>query len=205
MIKIRYFFRKANILVIIFICLIYYCIEVKYANTTGTFLTPNFDLQTLIKLGAESFQSPLINNFTAIFMHSSLIHLMSNMVCLWFLFDISYQRIGVILTDIVFVVTGFMSNLCTQILSPDIVSVGASGAVFGIAGMLLILEIYYRIKGYNNALGYVFSFAVYNIIFTFMSPNINAYAHFSGLAIGIILGILFTFIMMIKNFLTKRL
>lgn len=176
----------------------------KIANTTGNFINPNFDSSLLISIGAEANNAPFINNFTAIFMHGDLMHLISNMACLWFLFDISYQRIGIILTDISFLITGFISNFLTQILSPETVSVGASGAIFGITGILCVIELYYKIKRYNNALGYVFSFAVYNVLFTFISPQINVYAHLGGLATGIIIGIFYTLIIFILNLFRRK-
>lgn len=167
-------------------------------------MNPNFDMTELVRIGAESSNAPMINNFLSIFMHGNVMHLLSNMTCLWFLFDISYQRIGIILSDIVFIVTGFSANVISQVMSPETIAVGASGAILGIAGMLLVTEWYYCMKGSYNVFGWVLGFAIYNVIFTFMSVKTNDYAHIGGLVAGIVIGIVFTIFIFFRNLLTRR-
>jgi rhomboid protease GluP len=81
---------------------------------------------------------------TATFVHVGLIHLLTNMWCLWNLGLLGEPLLGPWGMIAVYLLTGVAGNLLSllvNILMRDIVSVGAgaSGAVFGIAGILIVL------------------------------------------------------------------
>lgn len=178
-----------NTYLIIFICFAYYIIEIVYAKKSGSFIYPNFDINILKELGAEYSGSPFINNFTSIFMHADLLHLLSNMFCLSILFNILYSRVGVFKTDVIFLSTGIISNVISQMYGKG-VSVGASGGIFGVVGFLLVVELYRKIK--KEQISYfndIFFFFIYNFVITFLNSNINVYSHASGFVSGLILAI----------------
>jgi rhomboid protease GluP len=81
---------------------------------------------------------------SAIFVHVGLIHLLTNMWCLWNLGLLGEPLLGPWGMTAVYVLTGVAGNLLSllvNIVMHDVVSVGAgaSGAVFGIAGILIVL------------------------------------------------------------------
>ena len=76
---------------------------------------------------------------SATFVHVGIIHLGTNMWCLWNLGLLGEPLLGVFGVFSVYVLTGVAGNLLSSAVSPGIVGAGASGAVFGIAGVLILL------------------------------------------------------------------
>ncbi len=76
---------------------------------------------------------------TAAFVHVGLLHLATNMWCLWNLGLLGEPLLGPIGVVAVYVLTGIAGNLLSIAVHPQIVGAGASGAVFGIAGVLILL------------------------------------------------------------------
>ena len=109
-------------------------------------LTPTPD--ALVAFGATFPEAVLASHqwwriLTAMFVHVGLIHLALNMWCLWNLGVIGEPLLGFFGTCSVYVLTGAAGNLLSVALSvyfgQDVVGAGASGAVFGIAGVLIVL------------------------------------------------------------------
>lgn len=76
---------------------------------------------------------------TATFVHVGIIHIGTNMWCLWNLGLLGEPLLGGFGTIAVYVLTGVAGNLLSSGVEPGIVGAGASGAVFGIAGVLILL------------------------------------------------------------------
>lgn len=76
---------------------------------------------------------------TATFVHVGIIHLATNMWCLWNLGLLGEPLLGGFGIAAVYVLTGVAGNLLSSAVNPGIVGAGASGAVFGIAGILILL------------------------------------------------------------------
>jgi membrane associated rhomboid family serine protease len=74
------------------------------------------------------------------------------------------------------------------VLSPDSLTVGASGAVFGLAGAGLVVA--WRQRRYFF-LVLVAAWAITNLLFTISTPGISVAGHFGGLLGGALLGLLF--------------
>jgi rhomboid protease GluP len=82
--------------------------------------------------------------FTATFVHVGLLHIATNMWCLWNLGLLGEPLLGPVGLVAVYLITGVAGNLLSlafNVILHDYVSVGAgaSGAVFGIAGILIVL------------------------------------------------------------------
>ena len=117
---------------------------------------------------------------TAAFLHGSLIHLGLNMLVLWFIGAPVEQAIGRGRFLALYIVSGLAGSAGALIFSPNAVTVGASGAIFGILGAALVLE---RQRNYvlgGQALGLI----VVNLVFTFAIPNISIGGHLGGLVGG---------------------
>jgi rhomboid protease GluP len=84
--------------------------------------------------------------FTAMFVHVGIIHIATNMWCLWNLGLLAEPLIGPVGVVAAYVLTGFAGNLLSVAVHPGvpggpegIVGAGASGAIFGLAGVLILL------------------------------------------------------------------
>ena len=120
---------------------------------------------------------------TAMFLHASLLHLAFNMVALYWLGTVVEQALGTWRFLLIYFVSGLAGSAGALVFSnPGAVTVGASGAIYGIMGALLVLE--YRATG--SFAGPVLGFIVLNLALTFAIPNISVGGHLGGLAGGIL-------------------
>jgi rhomboid protease GluP len=76
---------------------------------------------------------------TAIFVHNGFIHIASNMWCLWNLGLLGEPLLGSWGMLAAYILTGVSGNLLSTATHPNSPGVGASGAVFGLAGVLIML------------------------------------------------------------------
>ena len=113
--------------------------------------------EQLLHWGADNAGAVLLNSewwriVTAMFVHVGLLHLATNMWCLWNLGLLAEPLMGSIGVFAVYILTGAAGNLLSTVVnwflyrgweSPYAlfgpVGAGASGAVFGIAGALIVL------------------------------------------------------------------
>lgn len=133
--------------------------------------------------------------FTSMFVHLSLIHLVSNMLSLWILGNSIESAIGSIKFTIFYLISGIVGNLLTIKLSnPNIVSAGASGAIFGIMGLclsgLLLHKLVSNGTSQSLAIKNIVEVILLNILNSIFNPGINLWAHLGGLVSGMILGVL---------------
>jgi membrane associated rhomboid family serine protease len=120
---------------------------------------------------------------TAAFLHGNLIHLGMNMLVLWIVGAPVEQAIGRGRFLILYLVSGLAGSAGALILSPDAVTVGASGAIFGILGAALVLES----RGSYVLGGQAFGLIAFNLILTFAiasTAHISIGGHLGGLAGG---------------------
>jgi rhomboid protease GluP len=76
---------------------------------------------------------------TATFVHVGIIHLATNMWCLWNLGLLGEPLLGPLGLLCTYLLTGIAGNLLSVGVHPEVVGAGASGAVFGLAGVLILL------------------------------------------------------------------
>ena len=120
---------------------------------------------------------------TAMFLHASLLHLAFNMLALYWLGTIVEHALGSWRFLLLYLVSGIAGSAGALVLSnPTAVTVGASGAIYGIMGALLVLE--YRATG--SFAGQALGLIVLNLALTFAIPNISVGGHLGGLAGGIL-------------------
>ena len=128
---------------------------------------------------------------TPIFFHADEIHLLSNTIAL-LLFGATVEtnlRFSKIKFLLIYFISGFIGNLFSLFFLPiDVISLGASGAVFGLIGVALII-----ILTDNRALlPFALIYIAYFIVASLM-PGINIWAHIFGLLAGILFGYIFYF------------
>jgi membrane associated rhomboid family serine protease len=120
---------------------------------------------------------------TSAFLHAGLIHLGLNMLVLWFVGAPVEQAIGRGRFVALYIVSGLAGSAGALLFSPNAITVGASGAIFGILGAALVLEA----QGSLVLGGQAFGLIAFNLVLTFVlgsTANISIGGHLGGLAGG---------------------
>jgi membrane associated rhomboid family serine protease len=118
---------------------------------------------------------------TSGFMHAGVIHILFNMYILYWLGTMLEPVLG----HVRFVALYFTSLLCGSfgvlLLSPDRLTVGASGAVFGLMGAAFVLQ---RLRGVDPMQSGIGPVILLNLGITFVIPGISIGGHLGGLIGG---------------------
>jgi membrane associated rhomboid family serine protease len=117
---------------------------------------------------------------TAAFLHYGPIHLGMNMLALWWIGRPLEDWLGPLRYLLLYLVAGLAGSAGALIANPAAVTVGASGAIFGILGAAIVLE---RQQTYVLG-GSALTLLVVNLAFTFAVPGISIGGHLGGLAGG---------------------
>src|SRR4029077_14108751 len=105
---------------------------------------------------------------TSAFLHYGPLHLGLNMFALYFVGSVLEQVIGRWRYILLYFVAGIAGAAGALVVTPNSPTVGASGAIFGVLGALLILER----RGNISTGGQVLGLIVLNLVFTFAIPGI---------------------------------
>ncbi|MDE1155460.1 MAG: rhomboid family intramembrane serine protease [Acidobacteriaceae bacterium] len=113
----------------------------------GEVLTAQFDGDTLVRFGGcdsiRVLQGEWWRLLTACFVHGTVLHVVLNMWCLWNLGLFGERLLGRYGLVAVYMLTGVAGNLlslaCSLFIRTNLLVVGASGAIFGITGVLIVL------------------------------------------------------------------
>ena len=116
---------------------------------------------------------------TAAFLHGGIIHLGFNMLMLWWIGAPLEEAMGHGRFLLLYVVSGLAGSAGALLLSPNAITVGASGAVFGLLGAAFVLERQAGIRG-----GPAMTIIILNLALTFLVPRISIGGHLGGLAGG---------------------
>jgi len=157
----------------------------------------SFDTDDLLKWGGNL--RPALHGWgylrllTSQFVHAGIFHLANNMYGLLlagiFLLPIT-DNAGLIAC---YLLAGLGGGIASAYVHPATVSVGASGAIFGLWGMLLV-HLVLGDKRLAAAKGRLLSFAaifvVINLFLGALSPAVDNAAHIGGLAAGVVLGLM---------------
>jgi membrane associated rhomboid family serine protease len=117
---------------------------------------------------------------TAAFLHYGPIHLGMNMLAVWWIGRPLEDALGPVRYLLLFLVSGLAGSAGALLVNPTAVTVGASGAIFGILGAAIVLE---RQRTYVLG-GSAITLLVLNLAFTFAVPGISIGGHLGGLAGG---------------------
>lgn len=130
----------------------------------------------------------------SMFLHSDLNHIFNNMMILFFLGAMIEKEIGHIRYAFFYFLSGIGGNLLSllaKLMANDgAASIGASGAVFGLDGVLLSLVLFSGRKLPNVTPIRVIFMILYSLYSGFTGYNIDNAAHIGGLLTGFIAGTL---------------
>ena len=120
---------------------------------------------------------------TGMFLHTALWHLGLNVWSLWVFGPPLERALGRWRFLAVFLVSGLAGNALQLLAAPYTPALGASGAIFGLIGALLVVE-----RRRMLDLGPLLAIVLVNLVATFTIPDISWEAHIGGLAAGLLLG-----------------
>ena len=166
---------------------------------TGNLLYDRGDLNALSVLAQGEYGRIL----WSMFLHVDRGHLFNNMLILFFLGAMIEKEIGHIRYALLYFFSGIGGNLlslCAKVLAGELVgSVGASGAVFGLDGVLLAMVLFWKKEMPSVTPGRVAFMIILSLYSGFTAKNIDNAAHVGGLIIGFLGGCIVCMIQRIKN------
>ena len=126
---------------------------------------------------------------TSVFVHAGLSHLLLNLFSLWLLGLLVEDRVGPLRLLLVYLACGVGGSLASLWWHESgINSVGASGAIFGLYGLLLALLLGKKLvldKSDRRAMLGLVLYLVFSNLLSGLSGNIDNAAHVGGLAMGL--------------------
>jgi len=186
--------RRMNLMTLVLIGLNVAVAVVEFASSSSASFTNNtiFEKGALFATGfVDSNGNPIgvahgewWRMGSAMFLHASFFHLAVNMYSLYFVGSIMEHVIGRWRFLLLYLVSGIAGSAGALYLSPLSPTVGASGAIFGILGGLLVLER----KRHIATGGQVAGLIVLNLVITFaFRGSISVGGHVGGLIGGVVL------------------
>ena len=154
--------------------------------------------QQLIQWGANSGPLTLGGQWwrllSCTFLHIGVIHLGFNMWCLWDLGALCESLYGPWTFAAMYLICGLGGSVASVAWNPHVISAGASGAIFGLAGALLASLRLGEFSLPRSALSCTYRsltmFVGYNLLFGAVSGRTDNAAHVGGLVTGLVLGAL---------------
>jgi membrane associated rhomboid family serine protease len=186
--------RRINAITIGLIAANVFVAAVELGSGRSTSFTNNwiFEHGALFASGVFTAGGPLMGVahgewwrlFTSMFLHVNFFHLAVNMYSLYFAGTILEQLVGWWRFLLLYLVAGLAGAAGALVYSPNVPTVGASGAIFGILGALFVLER----TGEISTGGQITALIVLNLVITFVfSSFISVGGHVGGLLGGIAL------------------
>jgi membrane associated rhomboid family serine protease len=119
---------------------------------------------------------------TAMFLHASLLHIAFNMYALWAIGRLVEQYLGTVRYIGLYFVSGLAGSAGALMQTPHTPVLGASGAIFGILGAMMVIE--WQVTG--SFAGQAMTLIAINLVISFLIPGISWGGHVGGLIGGIL-------------------
>lgn len=149
---------------------------------------------TLKKLGALAWNKVVLKHqgwrlVTCIWLHAGVIHLLANMLSLVFIGIRLEQQFGFVRIGILYLLSGFGGSVLSSLFIQNSISVGASGALFGLLGAMLS-ELITNWTIYTNKAAALLTLLVVIAINLAIGilPHVDNFAHIGGFLTGFLLG-----------------
>lgn len=152
-------------------------------------MLPNMDD---VVVGLFANYGPLVREgeyyrlITGAFVHVEILHLLFNMYSLYIIGTQIESFFGKWKYLIIYFVSAITGSLLSIVFS-NVPSIGASGAIFGLLGAMLVFGYYYRVYLGNTIYKNILPIIVINLMLGFMSSGIDNAAHIGGLVGGVLI------------------
>jgi rhomboid protease GluP len=121
--------------------------------------------------------------FSSLFIHANITHLVGNMLFL-LIFGLKIEElVDNVYYLVIYFASGLVGNLLSLLLGPQVISVGASGAIFGLFGAYTI----YLGTSFGSSIILAIFYGSYMFLLNVRS-GVNILAHLGGLVAGILIG-----------------
>jgi len=148
--------------------------------------------KALVLLGAKwaplIFAGEIWRLVTANFLHGGLIHLVFNSIALMNLGQLIEAAFGWRKLFVLYMTSGVSAFIVSTIMSPNSLSIGASGSIFGLLGFAIVYG-RYRAGPSARALSDQLLRWLMFMLFLFFIPQIDHAAHIGGLIAGAVMGL----------------
>ncbi|WP_225034798.1 rhomboid family intramembrane serine protease [Winogradskyella sp. SM1960] len=127
--------------------------------------------------------------FSSLFIHGGLLHLFMNLIGLGLGSSLLEKALGSLKLIIIYIGCGTLASLASIYWHENTVSVGASGAIFGLYGLILAFTVFKIYPDYMRGMTWMLLglYAGVSLLFGFLGGIDNA-AHFGGLISGFVIG-----------------
>ena len=129
--------------------------------------------------------------FTCMFLHFGISHLLSNMFALWFIGGEVERLFGRGKFLLIYFFTGLCASILSEVMnyltSKAVVSAGASGAIYGIQGALMVLVFANR-KEKGSRMYKMLVMLLMLLVLGRVTENVDNYAHLGGFITGLLCG-----------------
>ncbi|OMO79444.1 Peptidase S54, rhomboid [Corchorus capsularis] len=149
---------------------------------------------TLEKMGALNWDKVVHGNqgwrlITCIWLHAGVIHLLANMLSLVFIGIRLEQQFGFLRVGLIYLLSGLGGSILSSLFIQKNISVGASGALFGLLGAMLS-ELLTNWSIYSNKAAALITLVVIIVINLAVGilPHVDNFAHIGGFLTGLFLG-----------------
>ena len=159
--------------------------------------------QQIIAVGGMSKDTSYLRLFTSLFAHQSLTHYLANAIMVFLLGYIVYEAFGIVRYMTGFLLSGLVGNVFMLTIINNGTSLGISGCMFGLMGMLLVGSISKseEFKYLNNIKYFVIIMISVCLLYTLLSADkgVNIYTHLIGFIIGVLFALCSVTIIKIKR------
>lgn len=126
--------------------------------------------------------------FTCMFVHADILHILFNMIALYSIGPVVERYYGKSKFLLIYLVSGLLGSIFSGVfMTADSISIGASGAIFGLLGSICYFTYYYRATLQGILRGSIIPVIIINLVIGFLSTSIDLSAHIGGLIGGILI------------------
>ena len=126
--------------------------------------------------------------FTCMFVHADILHILFNMIALYSIGPVVERYYGKSKFLLIYLVSGLLGSIFSGVfMTADSISIGASGAIFGLLGSICYFTYYYIATLQGILRGSIMPVIIINLVIGFLSSSIDLSAHIGGLIGGILI------------------
>lgn len=152
------------------------------ANAFDIDPTTLYNFGGLVNFSSMDGFTGLYRLIASMFLHGGIVHFLFNMYALYIIGPQLESFFGKGKYLIIYLGSGVIGGLMSMLFQANyVVSVGASGAIFGLLGALLYFGYHYRVYLGTVIKSQIIPLIIFNILLGFMLPGINMVAHLGGL------------------------
>ncbi len=183
------YFAPVNVVLIIVNIAVFLFVDLTHSSSNWEWLLECGALYSPYALEGKEYYRFL----TSLFLHSGISHLANNMLMLWFIGGTLEPIIGKVRYIILYFGSGILAGIISVsynvLIDNTIISVGASGAIFGVVGALVYVVLRSRGKEVNLSPRQILLFALLSLFSGIANESVGNAAHFGGFVSGFLLAI----------------